>query len=312
MGITSLFRLEMIDGICEEQTTLSGIKNSKIQALLPKIDFPMLHKLKHYLLLFRGIRLYVSSQSKPTLCKVLVGKYTLELVAKKLFQSRELAPIKAKFDEAISLKFAIFPVHYAATFLWQRYKGNSNLFDSEKYDIAFKEIERIYDKISPFQQNRSTSSPSSQANNDEISIHDLLEIGEEQRQEEKTLREEFEMYRSLQLSVEHKEMEIFSFWDLYRNLFPKLALVAYRVHVIPATNNSCERHFNYCNCTVTKRRCNLSPVTTGQLMIIQNNPDKVPELEEFLYLFDQQTRCQADDFSLSRVLKQLGLTINNM
>ena len=56
---------------------------------------------------------------------------------------------------------------------------------------------------------------------------------------------------------------------------PRLSLISNRLSVIPATNLSSERNFNYSRLTLTDQRSALDPDNVNKLLFIRSNFDLI-------------------------------------
>ncbi|CAF4193846.1 unnamed protein product [Rotaria sordida] len=67
------------------------------------------------------------------------------------------------------------------------------------------------------------------------------------------------------------DMNVLSYWNSNKSLYPNLARIAKRVLAIPATNTSVERLFSHSSNTVTNRRTSLDPDKVNRLLFIKRN-----------------------------------------
>ncbi len=65
-------------------------------------------------------------------------------------------------------------------------------------------------------------------------------------------------------------MNVLTYWNLNKSLYPSLARIAKRISAIPATNNtSVERLFSHSGNTITNRRIRLHVDKVNNLLFIK-------------------------------------------
>ncbi|CAF4080075.1 unnamed protein product, partial [Rotaria sp. Silwood1] len=94
--------------------------------------------------------------------------------------------------------------------------------------------------------------------NDENDIQQIIE------------KTELDRYLEDETKIDNK-MNILTYWDLNKSLYPNLARVAKRILAIPATNTTIERLFSDSGNTVTDRRTRLDSDNINYLLFVMHN-----------------------------------------
>lgn len=197
----------------------------------------------------------------PTIHKILLWKHAIHKHLEKLqFKNSFMHNLRTRIMELMDEKFVIEPIHKIATFLHPRYKMLKMLSPEEK--------ESTYQDIKSHILNLS----------EPIDVMPEIPCKKsrfEEFEEENSFSYEHEFTLYVQTAkmncvVNEDDKNLLLFWKENSNVFPKLAELARKTFMIPATSIASESNFSFAGLTMNNRRTNLKPEKLNQLLFLRS------------------------------------------
>ncbi len=252
-----------------------------------KIDRDSLELLCSYLKHFCDIIEKLSCEKTPTLHLVIPYKqFLINLSSITDDDNQIIKPLKKYIGKELPTYWVISDAHFLATMLHPNLKS-FNHTPHEKYH-AEAILKSEFDKYHELQQQQLSSNNNNNNKNKKIqqkkkplsiSLDDIFDLptSPDKLQDDTQSKTEFDKYIADETKID-KDMNILSYWNNNKSLYPTLAIIAQRVLSIPATNTSIERLFSDSGNTITNRRTRLQTSKVNQLLFIRRNLSTLREL----------------------------------
>ncbi|CAF4493139.1 unnamed protein product [Didymodactylos carnosus] len=208
-----------------------------------KIDRDTLELLCSYLKHFCDIIEKLSCEKTPTLHLVIPYKQFLINVSSITDNDDQLIiPLKKYIGKELPTYWVISDVHFLATMLHPNLKS-FNHTPHEKYH-AEAMLKSEFDKYHELQQQRLSSNTNNKKKQIQqkkktlsISLDDIFDLSTspDKLQDDTESKTEFDKYIADETRID-KDMNILTYWNNNKSLYPTLATIAQRVLSIPATN----------------------------------------------------------------------------
>lgn len=259
--------------------------------LITRIDKTLLDQLISFLTVFKEASDLLEQDTVPTLQHVPVVYYDLKSACGGLWTDSESSdcPVLRRFKEivldTIEEKIApkIKPQHYMATFLDpnlrefkfvpEESRGDKISFAKSFVKVAMSTIESVSLKsaLRTGDDSESTTRAADTAKRPKLSRYSQYYsmTNAPLNAAEKSVEQEILEYLSNPIVVGMNRENPLTFWRFYAVKLPRMAELAGRLFVVPASSSPSERSFSCAGRIIEERRTNLNPSTLDALLRVR-------------------------------------------
>ncbi|CAF4055111.1 unnamed protein product [Rotaria sp. Silwood1] len=265
---------------------LPSVLNDEQKINYLKIDRDDLEVLCSYLKNFCEVIEKLSSENTPTLHLVIPYKQFLINLSSSTDDNNQLIlSLKKYIGKQLEDYWIINDVHYIATMLHPNLKSFNHAPQKKYHAETLLKLEfekyRQPDQQQSSSNNNTKIKPSEKKNKSKLTtpLDDIFDpcTSSDELPHHPEIKTEFDRYIE-----DHKKidinMNVLSYWNENKLIYPTLATIAQRVLCIPATNTSVERLFSDSGNTITSRRTRLETSKVNQLLFIRRNLSLLREL----------------------------------
>ncbi|CAF1518711.1 unnamed protein product [Adineta steineri] len=256
----------------------SLLNNSQRESYL-KISYTELEQLTKYLRHFHDVIEKLSCELTPTIHLVIPYKQLLiNRSTKNDDDHQNLIQLKRYLVEHLKTYWIISDIHYVAMLLHPNLKS-CYLIPSKKahaIQLLKSEVDKSLGSVivHPLQTTTLNNNNNKVRRNMHVadSLDEIYDIPANENYLQKPLIEksELDLYLADETRIDNN-MNLLTYWDLNKSLYPILARIAKRILAVPATNTSVERLFSHSGNTITNRRTRLDADKVNQLLFIKRN-----------------------------------------
>ncbi len=266
---------------------LPSILNNNQRQNYLKINYTELEQLTKYLKHFHDVIEKLSCEQTPTIHLVIPYKQLLiNRSAKNDDDHPNLIQLKRYLLEHLKDYWIIQDIHYVAMLLHPNLKSFYLIPNKKKHAVELlkSEFNKLMDSVvvQPLQTTTLNNKDKNKVKKNFHLTNSLDEIfdvpvDENRLQQPPIEKTELDLYLADETRIDNN-MNLISYWNLNKSLYPNLARIAKRVLAIPATNTAVERLFSHSGSTVTNRRTRLDADKINNLLFIKRNMRTLKEI----------------------------------
>ncbi|CAF1554034.1 unnamed protein product [Rotaria sp. Silwood1] len=254
---------------------LPSVLNDNQRQNYLKVSYVQLEQLTKYLKHFHDVIEKLSCENTPTIHLVIPYKQLLINRSNENDDDHyDLVQLKRFISKHLQDYWCIHNIHYVAMLLHPNLKSFQLVPDKKKHAITSLklELDKFVDPVvmQPMQLSK-TSNKEKKTMHLTNSLDEIFDVPNDENDIQQIIEKtELDRYLEDETKIDNK-MNILTYWDLNKSLYPNLARVAKRILAIPATNTTIERLFSDSGNTVTDRRTRLDSDNINYLLFVMHN-----------------------------------------